>query len=140
MKPTTSDFEYDLPPERIAQRPCDPRDQSRLMVLLREDGQAAHHVFTDLPGAELFRRGDANGDGAVNMADAMTMCAQFFRGASVPCQDAIDVNDDGRLTQADILFLLGYLFCGTEAPRSPGPHLTWYDPTQDGLDCETGTP
>ena len=45
-----ADFEYDLPPELIAQSPCRPRDRSRLMVLCRDSGAISHHVFADLPG------------------------------------------------------------------------------------------
>jgi len=46
----TSDFDYDLPADLIAQHPLPVRDASRLMVLPR-DGSAppAHHTFTDLP-------------------------------------------------------------------------------------------
>jgi S-adenosylmethionine:tRNA ribosyltransferase-isomerase len=45
----TADFDYDLPPERIAQRPAEPRDASRLLVLNRQTGALAHHAFRDLP-------------------------------------------------------------------------------------------
>ena len=53
----TSDFFYDLPPERIAQTPIEPRDASRLLVCNRGDGQRAHRVFRDLP--DYLRPGDA---------------------------------------------------------------------------------
>lgn len=43
-----SDFDYDLPAERIAQTPLEPRDRSRLLVLGRTDGTIAHRQFTDL--------------------------------------------------------------------------------------------
>ena len=46
----TSAFDYDLPPDRIAQEPAAPRDSSRLMVLDRTTGQIEHHHFRDLPG------------------------------------------------------------------------------------------
>lgn len=45
----TEDFEYHLPPEQIAQRPADPRDSSRLLVLDRGTQKIAHHVFHELP-------------------------------------------------------------------------------------------
>src|SRR5918995_365487 len=50
------DFDYDLPPELIAQEPLPERDASRLLVLDRATGEVRHHVFRDLPG--LLRAGD----------------------------------------------------------------------------------
>lgn len=46
-----ADYDYDLPPERIAQVPASPRDTSRLLVLARRASGApiAHAVFRDLP-------------------------------------------------------------------------------------------
>lgn len=44
-----SDFDYHLPPERIAQTPAEPRDSSRLLVLHRHSSQIEHRVFRDLP-------------------------------------------------------------------------------------------
>jgi S-adenosylmethionine:tRNA ribosyltransferase-isomerase len=51
------DFDYALPVERIAQRPAQPRDSSRLMVLDRTSGSIQHRSFRDLP--TLLTRGDA---------------------------------------------------------------------------------
>ena len=51
-----SDFYYDLPEERIAQTPIEPRDHSRLMVVDRESGALEHRRFFELP--ELLRKGD----------------------------------------------------------------------------------
>jgi S-adenosylmethionine:tRNA ribosyltransferase-isomerase len=45
----TSDFDYHLPPELIAQHPIEPRDASRLLVVDRRDGSLAHRRFKDLP-------------------------------------------------------------------------------------------
>ena len=45
----TSDFDYRLPPELIAQAPVEPRDSSRLLVLDRAAGHLEHRRFTDLP-------------------------------------------------------------------------------------------
>ena len=44
----TSDFDYHLPPEAIAQIPIEPRDASRLLVLHRDSGFLEHHFFRDL--------------------------------------------------------------------------------------------
>ena len=52
-----SDFDYDLPRELIAQKPVEPRDASRLMVVDRRSGAIAHRCFRDLP--EYLRPGDA---------------------------------------------------------------------------------
>ena len=43
-----SDFMYDLPEERIAQTPVEPRDHSRLMVLHRDTGDIEHKHFYDI--------------------------------------------------------------------------------------------
>src|SRR5262245_28144978 len=45
-----SAFDYDLPPELIAQEPCPERDESRLLVLERATGALGHRAFRDLPG------------------------------------------------------------------------------------------
>ena len=44
----TSDFDYALPPTLIAQRPAPVRDQSRLLLLRRENGLINHRHFPDL--------------------------------------------------------------------------------------------
>ncbi|MBQ9112965.1 MAG: tRNA preQ1(34) S-adenosylmethionine ribosyltransferase-isomerase QueA [Clostridia bacterium] len=44
----TSDFYYDLPEELIAQHPCAVRDESRLMVLDRENHTIDHKHFHDI--------------------------------------------------------------------------------------------
>ncbi len=49
-------YEYELPPERIAARPCSPRDEARLLALERGSGVRRHLRVLDLPG--LLRPGD----------------------------------------------------------------------------------
>ena len=44
----TSDFDYDLPQERIAQHPMEKRDHSRMMVLDRNAGTLEHKHFYDI--------------------------------------------------------------------------------------------
>ncbi len=52
----TSDFNYELPEELIAQTPLERRDASRLMTLDRETGETGHFHFYDLP--QFLRPGD----------------------------------------------------------------------------------
>jgi len=52
----TSDFEYSLPRERIAQEPAPRRDQARLLVMDRATGARSHRRITNLP--ELLAPGD----------------------------------------------------------------------------------
>ena len=52
----TADYDFELPPELIAQTPLARRDASRLMVIDRAAGTISHRTFTDLP--TLTRAGD----------------------------------------------------------------------------------
>lgn len=48
-----SAYDYELPPELIAQNPAIPRDSSRLLVV---NSRSIHHIFRDLP--HLLKAGD----------------------------------------------------------------------------------
>ncbi len=52
----TSDYDYTLPQEMIAQTPVEPRDNSRLLVADRADGTLTHRRFYELP--EYLKAGD----------------------------------------------------------------------------------
>ena len=52
----TSDFDYELPEELIAQTPAEPRDHSRLLVLSRDARRIEHRRFYEL--TEWLRPGD----------------------------------------------------------------------------------
>jgi S-adenosylmethionine:tRNA ribosyltransferase-isomerase len=45
----TSELDYELPPELIAQRPLERRDRSRLLVYERATGDVRHRRFDELP-------------------------------------------------------------------------------------------
>lgn len=49
-------WDYDLPPERIAQHPAEPRDASRLLVLPLGAAGSRHRTFAELPSE--LRAGD----------------------------------------------------------------------------------
>lgn len=53
----TSDFDYILPEELIAQTPIEPRDHSRLMVVHRATGELEHKHFYDI--VDYLHPGDA---------------------------------------------------------------------------------
>ena len=53
----TTDFDYELPQELIAQTPMEPRDHSRLMVLHRDTGAIEHKHFYDI--VDYLNPGDA---------------------------------------------------------------------------------
>lgn len=50
------EYHYDLPEERIAQQPVEPRDSSRLLVLHRDTGNREHRIFRDI--VDYLRAGD----------------------------------------------------------------------------------
>ena len=52
----TSDFNFELPEELIAQTPLERRDSSRLLTLDKNTGAVGHHHFYDLP--DFLRPGD----------------------------------------------------------------------------------
>lgn len=89
------------------------------------------------PVAPRFRRGDIDGAGAIDIADAVRLLGILFSGIPSICADAEDVNDDGQVNLADPVRLLGVLFTpGT--PPLPTPGATCgEDPTPDGLGCDT---
>lgn len=67
----TSDFDYHLPEELIAQRPPERRGESRMMVIDRASGEIDHLRFADFP--ELVDREDL-----VVLNDTRVVPARFF--------------------------------------------------------------
>ncbi len=83
----------------------------------------------------VFRRGDADASGTIDLTDAVNVLGFLFLHAGAPaCLDAADADDSGDLSINDPVLVLGALFAGAgqlPEPRSEcGP-----DPTEDGLDC-----
>jgi hypothetical protein len=86
--------------------------------------------------AAFFRRGDASGDGAVDISDAVFLLFHLF-GQGIPpsCLDAADSNDDGAVDLSDVMSLLAALFL--DGPALPPPAVCGLDPTSDPLGtCE----
>ncbi len=84
----------------------------------------------------LFRRGDANRDDGVNIADVLAILEYLFGDSSLKCLDAADVDDNGAIDINDPVRLLFYLFQSGPAPSPPFEEPAT-DPTfrGDNLSC-----
>ncbi len=72
----TSDYDYELPDELIAQHPPERRGESRMMVIDRTAGTISHRSFADFPGF-------VGADDVLVLNDTRVVAARFF-------------SDDGR--------------------------------------------
>ncbi len=74
------------------------------------------------PAIPEFRRGDANQDGIVNLADGIWMLNELFQGGpSFDCAGAVDVNFDGQYDAADGISIFSWLFLFGPPPAAPFP-------------------
>jgi len=89
--------------------------------------------------ANEFRRGDANRDGAFDIADAIATLAHLFSGSALPCRLAGDANDDEALDIGDPITMLAALFSGG-SPLPPPSADCGGDPTPGSLDCASPLP
>ncbi|MBN1423944.1 dockerin type I repeat-containing protein [Candidatus Fermentibacteria bacterium] len=85
-----------------------------------------------------FKRGDANDDGTINLADAIALLTFLFQGRPLTCLRACDCNGDGILNIADPICLLAYLFGNGEPPAEPFEECGHPDEPTD-LTCEIFT-
>ncbi len=68
----------------------------------------------------VFKRGDSNRDGGVNIADAVYILQNLFaQGPPILCMDAADSNDDESVNIADAVYILQNLFA--QGPPIPAP-------------------
>ena len=67
----TSDFEYELPDELIAQRPPERRGESRMMVVDRQSGEISHQRFADFPDF-------IDADDRLVLNDTRVVAARYF--------------------------------------------------------------
>ncbi|MBN1419566.1 MAG: dockerin type I repeat-containing protein [Planctomycetes bacterium] len=90
-----------------------------------------------LAGGDPFVRGDVDGSGVVDAADAEFLAAWLWKGGEAPaCLDAADVDDDGVVTHEDLvrLYWVGKPGMSPLPPPFPNPGQ---DPTPDGITCGT---
>jgi len=114
-----------------------PEGLGRAPVTVRNvDGQVSNaFAFNITPPPAQFIRGDANGDGSVDVSDAVKIVFHLFSGADLTCRDAADIDDDEQLNITDAVRLLGHLFRGGPPPADPYPGAG-PDPDGDALDCD----
>lgn len=85
--------------------------------------------------ARQFLRGDSNGDGSVNLDDALAILSfTYLGGAAPPCLAAADANDDGTIDVADVVFTAVYAVGGGVAPSAPFPDCG-LEPQVSTLSC-----
>ncbi|HAK93667.1 MAG TPA: hypothetical protein DCM87_01330 [Planctomycetes bacterium] len=72
--------------------------------------------------------GDANGDGKLDIADAVRILGYLFsQGAPPPCPNLADVNNDTKLDISDAISLLAHLFAHGPPPAAPVRCASAYD-------------
>lgn len=105
---------FDVIPSRFMLLDADMAEIRRIPVAGYTD-----NILSD-PREKPFRRGDANADGRISLADAVTILL-YISGSQVEteCRPAFDVNDDSEEGLDDAIALLGYLFQGKSAPPPP---------------------
>ncbi|MFH1699633.1 MAG: M28 family peptidase [Candidatus Zixiibacteriota bacterium] len=81
-----------------------------------EDGNISERLFAAVfePG---YKCGDANGDGDVNVGDAVFIINHVFKGGPAPEPlESGDANDDGQTNVGDAVFIINHVFKGGPAP------------------------
>jgi hypothetical protein len=71
----------------------------------------------DVVVLETFIRGDADGDGQINISDVIYLINYLFINGPEPVPfEAGDANNDGEVNISDVIYLLQYLFSGGPPP------------------------
>ena len=79
-----------------------------------KDSFEALKAGADLP-PEVFTRGDANLDRALDVSDAARILGHIFLGEALGCEDSADADGDQKIDIADAVHVLGFLFLGSPA-------------------------
>jgi len=134
--PELAERDVVVPAGRSLRRRFPQRPEKSLRVRLV--GRAAgNQLFRLLVGATgvasasgtRFRRGDSNGDGAVDLSDPIFILTyQFLAGEAPRCPDAADRDDTDVIDLTDPIYLLTFMFLAGPAPPPPGPTDCGPDP------------
>ncbi len=127
-----------LPPDSTSFIDEDPQGGQRTYIVISRQGAmsaTSNSCSLFMPDVQMFLRGDQNGDGNLDLGDAIAILNHIFM--SVPlgtCVDAIDVDDSGELDIVDPIRLVNYLFNFGPPPEEPFP-AAGFDPTPDEFLC-----
>jgi outer membrane protein assembly factor BamB len=81
------------------------------------DSDGIVYAFKSLATGPGYIRGDANGDGEINLADAVYIVNYLFIGGPPPDpMEAGDANCDGEVNLADAVYIINWLFIGGPPP------------------------
>lgn len=101
---------------------CDTLGKPPVATVIVHEGQSIvpeQFAGTVTLGA-VYRRGDTNSDGNIDIADVIFLESYLFTGGAEPsCLATVDVNDDMQLDIADSISLLSWLFSGGTIPAEP---------------------
>ena len=105
------------------------------------DGKRSDAVlFTVLPPAPKFIRGDSTMDRRLEVSDGLKTLLYLYNDLPVDCLDALDSDDSGSINVNDAMIVLNHIFLNGTAPLAPYPNQG-SDPTNDDvLDCNEGLP
>lgn len=110
-----------------------------IAIIFVTNGSAHEQILTcgEVSIGPTFIRGDCNGTGVLDIADAIYILNYLFVGAAAPtCLDACDASDGGTFDLADSVAILEALFLGVVPLDAPFPDCGG-DPTADPLDCQS---
>ena len=125
-----------------------PSDGSVMLGVYRTDleGPDSYSGASRIPGGgvvpppegAIFRRGDVDGNGTVELTDAVFVLGYLFQGQGAPgCLETADSDDNGQVDISDAIRLLGWLFLGGEPLPAPGSEECGRDPTPgDAAECD----
>ncbi len=99
---------FAFPFEAIPQGEKDPNNAETVMERIMEWFGISKPAYTC---------GDTNGDGEIDIADAIFLINYVFLGGSAPSPlEAGDADGSGEVDVADVMFLINYIFIGGPAP------------------------
>ena len=123
-------------------QPANNLGQPVIHNILTIDGVSS---MPDLQGGEVcfvnsspFLRGDANDDGSLNLADAISLISYIFGGGSEPqCRSAANANSDYTVDIGDVIFLINHQFLAGPPPGAPYPNCGADPAGEAGIGCES---